>query len=309
MENNRYYDKEDLCHRRFENNVAYYHLNTPENHPLIFFEDVDFKAGMSLIGICSRMFPNVKIYTFELMDNHLHIIAGGPLEDILAMFEQFKTFLLRYLKGRGLNCDLSCFNANISKIEDLDYLRNAIAYVNRNGAVVNPDESPYSYRWGANNLFFNGEAKSRHREMNRPLKQITIQAITHSRKCDQIDNLTTIDDYVTPMSFCHIEEAEGFFRDARHYFYSIAKNVEGYKEIASLTGETIFYTDQDIHQLLYTICKNEYNCESVDILPPDAKRALAKRLHYDYHCNNKQIQRILKLSQFAVDQLFPLSAK
>ena len=39
------------------------------------------------------------------------------------------------------------------------------------------------------------------------------------------------------------------------------------------------------------------------------KMDLARSLHYDFRSSNGQIRRILGLSQYEVDSLFPLSAK
>lgn len=44
---------------------------------------------------------------------------------------------------------------SLKPINDLKALREAIVYVNRNGYVVNPSHTPFSYPWGTGRYYFN----------------------------------------------------------------------------------------------------------------------------------------------------------
>lgn len=169
---------------------------------------------------------------------------------------------------------------------------------------MNENHSPYSYPWGANRFYFNPESVARHQSPEKFLRIKECRTITHSRKYDGIGPIPLVDGYASPLHFCDISTGERAFRDARHYFYKISKNIESYEEIARMIGENIFYTDNDIFQLVCSMSLNEYNCRSPHLLPRDGKIKLAKILYYDYNATMKQIQRMLKIDQMTLKSLF-----
>ena len=300
-----YHDKETACLNIFNEMGEVYHGCTPENHPIIIKSNEEFKTACTLLAICRLRYPKIIILTFELMNNHLHIVAAGDQDAILMMFAEYKTLLEKYFfykEDSGI--ELNEFKLKLHKITDLENLRNVIAYVNRNGSVVDENHSPYSYLWGANRFYFNTEAAERHNTPQRFLRVKECRALTHSRKYDGIGAVPLVDGYASPLHFCDISTGEKIFRDARHYFYKISKNIESYEEIARMIGENIFYTDNDMFQIACTISRKEHNCSSPHLLSRDGKIKLAKILHYDYNATLKQVQRMLKIDVMTLKSLF-----
>lgn len=72
-------DKESRCKRLFEQALRFfgpfYHLHTPEDHPVIFQDPDVYVFAMTAIGMCAHDCPKIKIITFELMSNHVHFRA------------------------------------------------------------------------------------------------------------------------------------------------------------------------------------------------------------------------------------------
>ena len=68
-------------------------------------------------------FPGIKILTFEIMSNHLHITLSGSYDTIIAFLEMIKKYLKRYLASKGRPLDLSKWNCDPRSISDLSYLR------------------------------------------------------------------------------------------------------------------------------------------------------------------------------------------
>lgn len=300
-----FYDKENLCRYYFDKHECTYHLCTPENHPLIFRNKDEFITGMNLVGIAARSHHEVSILTFELMSNHMHQIITGSREDIESFFVSLKT-----LTGRCLpEADLSGFDMQLHEIKTLENLRNAIAYVNRNGSVIDPDVCPYTYPWGANRYYFNPEAKSRYEELKRRASNSFIREKSISRRFDDIKDLFLVDGYISPMSFCAISDGESMFRDARHYFTKVSRHIESYDEIARMIGEQIYYTDDDLFSVACTLAAKNYNCKIPSQLPRSQKIELAKFLHHEYNTGIKQLQRILKIDQGVLTALFGDSCK
>lgn len=277
-----------------------FHGCTHENFPLIFESKDDFKVGMTLFAVCAhRHAGNLKFLTFELMTNHVHIVVVGYSDDIHDFFNEFKKVL-----GRKLNKNLDELNLTLHPVKDLENLRNVIAYANRNGAVVDENVCPYTYPWGANRFYFNEEAKLRYQSSGRKMKSCEIRILTQSRQYDDLKDVYEVDGYASPMSFCAISLGEELFRSARHYFSKVSRHIESYDQIAKLIGESVYYTDDDLFQVVCTLSKKNYDCRTPAQLPHQAKVEIAKIIRLEYNASNKQIQRMLKIDPSVLLALF-----
>ena len=200
--------REDECELAFRNSGEIYNANTPENHTIVFSTVEDFNAGMSILAVCAMMFPTLKIYAFQLMSNHIHLVIGGDERSIMEFFEYYSERLQKYFSGRR---DLSAFKLSLFPINDLSYLRNAIVYVNRNGFVVNNDVTPFSYPWGSSPYFFQSLAARYHKVTGKPIGTVKLRALIHSRACDMFKNMKVVDGCISPLEFCDVGTAESFF--------------------------------------------------------------------------------------------------
>lgn len=281
------------------------HLYTPENHPVFLTGEVDFKAAMTILAICALSFPSVRILTFQWMSNHLHITLYGPEEDILSMFDMLRKYLGKYLKSKEKNVSLASWTCRMRQIDSLADIRNVIAYNNRNGFLVKPDFTPFNYPWGANRFFFNPDAKKRYEATREALDLKTIRNSFRTHKLDSFVGTPCLDGHIPAQAFCNLETAEGLYRDARHYFYSVSKNVEKMKEIAKETGESIFYTDEDLYSVIYAMCAKRFGVNGPHLLPAEAKIEIAKEMHYEYNAGAKQICRILRLEPSVLNAILP----
>ena len=134
-------EKEAFCENSFLSSGPYWHLYTSgKQTKLVFRNDEDYAFGMNAIAQTSLEYSSVQILSFAIMSNHLHIVAGGLESDLVAWFKYFRKKL-----ARGLSSDLDNgnhlpddFQEEHKGLTDLNSLRNAIAYVNRNGYVADP---------------------------------------------------------------------------------------------------------------------------------------------------------------------------
>ena len=86
-----YKEKELECEFRFGLNAQYWHLFTNgKTVDTVFDNREEFIVGMNLLAISKCHIPKVKIYTFNLMNNHLHIILSGNRDDCIRLFEDYK---------------------------------------------------------------------------------------------------------------------------------------------------------------------------------------------------------------------------
>lgn len=308
---------ESSCEAAFHRGGPYWHLYTDgEKMEIIFTSPEDFMFGITLLGICIAAFPKCRILTFTLMSNHLHIILAGLEQDVLAFFELYKERLKRYLSGMKRYCRMQNFEAELFQIPDLRALRNEIIYVNRNGYVVSPDCTPFSYWWSAGVYFFNPMGRML---PLRPFSSLPIRvqrSMCHCREMELPKQYQVLEDIrpqmkdavgpmLFPPSFCAIQEAEGFYLDAHHYFRQLSRDQEAFSAVAKRLGERIFLTDEELYGAVCAICAKEFGCNKPILLPGKDKQEVARRMHFDYNATNKQIQRMLKLSAAGVEELFP----
>lgn len=289
------------CENTFRRMGQVFNANTPENHPIVFRTEADYKSAMSIIAVSARLFPDVKVYAFQLMSNHVHFVTGGPEGSVRDFFKFFAGHLKKCV---GDSVDLSGFTLKLFPVSDCSYFRNAIAYVNRNGFVVNNDVTPFSYPWGTSRYFFQPYYRRLECALETPISVAELRSIVHSRMVDHLKSFKLIDGYITPLDYCHIDEAESVFRDAKHYFYTISKNIELYSEVAKSIGESVYYTDNDLFSVAIRIAKEQCGDHKLKTLPADAKIEIAKRLHFDYNAGDKQLMRLLSLDAMTLKALF-----
>ncbi len=297
-------EKERACELMFIKLGECWHLWTPEGFDIIFDNEKEYGDGMGIIGVCARMYPDVIILTFELMSNHLHICAAGSETRIREMFGYIRMFLERHMKSLGKVIGWNRFEPGLRQLATLDDLRNVIIYDNRNGYLVHPEHTPFSYPWGANRYFFNDDAKEIAQRNSRKMPVIMKRNLCHFRDAGKVEGLMLYNGYASPLSFCRIDIAEQLFRDASHYFYKLGKSIETNARIAKEIQESIFYTDDEINDVIYRICRERYNVKSPSLLNSNAKIEMAKMLRYDYNASLAQIERRLRLDGKVIESLF-----
>lgn len=306
-------DKENKCKELFNLALrsfgAFFHLHTPEDHPIIFYNEVSYRTAMTIIAMCAYDCPNVRIITFELMSNHVHFVLCGEEVACLRFFALFKQRMKQYLITVKSGVNLSNFEPKTVAITNLESLRNQICYTNRNNFVVNDSYTPFSYPYGAGNCYFLPVNQNRADKYYGQLKFREKRALLHSHQMDYPADYAIIDGYFSPASCCAVSYGEHIFRDARHYFYKLSKEIEGYKEVAEALGESIFFNDDELNAVLFKICKTRFGGQRAMLLPQKDKLELARLLHFDYNADNGKIARLLKLPSILVDSLFPLRKK
>ena len=298
-------DEERRCESLFHLLNPCWHFYTPEDFPVILTCEADFKAAMTLLAVCALSFPNLRILTFQWMSNHLHITLSGTEKDISSMFAMLRKYLGKYLKARGRIIPIASWAYNLRRIKSLKDLRNVIAYNNRNGFLVNPDSTPLTYPWGANRFFFNPDTIKLVENSKETLQHKVIRGLYHTHKLDGFTGQTILDGYIPPAVFCDIGSAEKVFRDARHYFTSVSRNLEGMKDIAKEIGESIYYTDEDLYGVILKICREGFGVSNPALLPAQAKVEVARKMYFEYNASAKQISRILKADLALVKSILP----
>ena len=296
------------CGLVFRSKGPYWHIYTPGDlTEIIFTSSEDFTFGMNLMAVCLAAFPNLRIITFTLMNNHFHIILAGSREDALSFFGLYRKRLKCFMAGQGRYPDFSTLVPDAYEIPDLQALRNEIVYVNRNGYVVQPEHTPYSYPWSAGVYYFNPLLARVPRIPLSSLSQPEQRKLYHSRLIELPGHYKVSGQMIDPSSFCSIQEGEACYRNAHQYFRFLSRNQEAGSGIAKRLADTAFLTDEEMFGVARTLADKEYGVRNLASLPPEAKTALAKKLFFDYKAAPRQIRRLLKMDPAMMEALFPTS--
>ena len=294
-------ESERVCEASFLSGGHFSHAYTSgKEAPLLFADEDDFRLTMNVIAQSAAVHPKVRILAFEVMGNHFHFVVSSPAESEL---QEFWNFIRRRLMR--LNSTAKALRLNTKPINSLQSLRNTIVYVNRNGYVADRRYTPFSYPWGTGRYYYLDAPDGKE------LKDIfTVEKRTmfRCRTPELPETWRVAGGYVMPTSYCAITYGMAMFRDAHHYFSMLSKNVEAYAELSVELDDSEFLTDTELNTQLMAILKAEYKSASVRDLSKAQKYDLARRLRQNFRSSNGQIRRVLGLSQYEIDIIFPLTA-
>lgn len=293
---------------RFKNDGPFWHLCTPgQLSGILFCAKKDYVYAMNLVALCIAIHcGRVKIYTFQIMSNHFHFVLSGSKENVLLFFNELRRRLHRFFAYRKEAAKMKEFECNLFEVCDLMYLRSVIAYVNRNGFMVNRRVTPFSYQWGANRFMF---SQLHLFEQMRPISDVPQrerQRIFHSHFNCFPDSYFFVNDYVSPVCYCKITECESFFFSSHHYFSFLSRRVEAFADIARELGDMITFTDDEIFLAALSYSNKQFNEKSIKSLDKTQKTELAKVLRYNFNGTHKQIARVLNMELRYIEALFPV---
>ena len=299
-------EKERVCESIFVSHGPYWHIYTDGTQMQnIFCCEDDFKTAMWILAASMHMFKGVRVITFELMGNHLHLILAGQRDDCIKAFDLFAARLRLVFPKRQRTIDWSKFKMDILPIESLQALRNEIIYVNRNAFVANPAYTPDSYPWGGGCAYFNPWIKHLKTTPLGEMKVNTQRKLLHTRDVVPFSKLLEIGGVPFIPSFCDISLGESLFRDARSYFNSLTRNAEAFSQIASRLKDAIFLTDEELYSVICSHISKEYSVKTPSQLSARQKIDTASRMHFDYNATNQQLRRMLRMELSILEELFP----
>ena len=289
-----------------------WHLCTPGTHQCAIFRSrEDYVFGMNLVALTASSFRDeVKILTFELMSNHFHFVLACQEPTLNEFFDFIYKRLRRYLMAEQRSGDVNDLVFNYFAVDNLRYLLTLIAYVNRNGYLIDINHTPFTYPWGSNMFFFNPWVNDMPSVEVSKLSLDKKRQIFKSRNFDIQSNyrfLTNVG-FISPASYCNVALVESLFKDAHYYYSFISRKVESFSQIAKELGDSIFYTDEEIYSAIYSICIRKYDVKNPTLLGRNEKIEVAKTMKYDYNANNSQIMRLLKIDERILDELFPTTS-
>ena len=293
-------ERERCCEATFLDGEPYWHAYTSgKETPLLFSQEEDFVFVMNVIAQAAALYPEVRIIAFEVMNNHFHFVVSADEKAVLAFWGFVRKRLVRsFSLMKGLQI-------TIKPIGELGALRNNIVYTNRNGYVADSSHTPFSYPWGTGRYYFLD------RPRGKTLARIFVDDKRRMFRCRTPalpSGWEVSNGYVAPWNYCAVKLGMAMFRDAHNYFMMVSKNVEAYAELAVELDDGEFLTDTELFARLSALLRSDYGVFSIKDLVKPQKIDVARKLRYEFRSSNGQIRRVLGLSQYEIDSIFPLTA-
>ena len=305
-----FYDMEAICLRNFEISVEangpFWHVCTPgQLSEIIFTEPDDYRFAVSNIAI-SAAETGVRIITDQIMSNHIHVLVQGSRAQCMSFMHVYSYRLKKYLDRKERYISLKDFRCdNPIPITDYKMARNEIVYINRNGYVADYRYTPFNYPWGSGSLYFNPYAKAIEGIPYKDIPYLEKRALTFRRVSDMPEGFRVRNGMILPASYCDYRFGESLFNSAHQYFSMLSKNYESYSEEAKRLGDSCPMADEEVYSIAKMLSIRDYDIKQPSLLPLEAKLKIARHLHFDYHVDNGQIRRILKLALSDINTLFP----
>lgn len=302
-------DQETECNYYFEKAReslgGFWHFCTPGHlSEIINITNEDYKFSVSNMAI-SAAEVGITTVTDCVMENHIHGLFGCSKEKCLEFREVYVYRANKYLRSVGRNVNFDNFKCDKpTPIDNLKTMRNEIAYINRNGYVVNNIYTPYSYPWSGGNLYFNPFAKVLEgvpfEEIGyREKRRLTYRTESH------FSWLKVRNGMVLQSSYINYKLGESMFVSAHQYIDWMTKKIEAYSDNAKRLGDQIVLTSEELYKAAEMLSNRDYNVKKPSQLPPQAKIEIAKKLHYDYNASIPRLQSILALPIGTLNELFP----
>lgn len=266
----------------------------------IFHSEDDYRMGMAGVALSVLKF-GVKIYTFELMPNHAHIILNGTGEQCMRVFSFLKRRSSEMLLRNGYPPMPPDYGCKLIPILDDDTLRAQILY-----CVRNPYEKDYcgpgGHKWGSGYLYFNELAAVIRGTPASTFSKAALRRIAGS------DNLLPPEWEIHPVlgilpcNYIKSRAVEELFGSAKEYHTCLVKEYETAVKIARSLDEEVEFSQKEIKEIANTELRNSYPGRLFKTLTQEEKCRVAVRLHEQLGLSSLQLSQALYLSELTITQ-------
>jgi len=293
-----------------------WHFSTDGNRcDAIFFETKDFEAAMNRIFVLSKRFK-VIILAFVLMDNHIHFVLYGELNECYRFINEYKRLTSIYLNEfHGLKNALAGLPVSMQVIDTDDYLRTVICYVMKNPPVAGLPFNSYDYPWSSGSLYFRnaptasayGSAYGKDlwtrpawMDYNKNVSRLSDLSYDGKRQFLNIrknisDDARTYGKIVFPGDYVAFEIVERIFRSKKSFNFFLCRSKEEDVESRGGAVSNLSIPDIELRQYKNEMCKTLFGNSSGNRLSTNQRIKLAKHLRAQYNCSVKSIARVCGL--------------
>lgn len=272
-----------------------WHFSTDGAFAEVIFRDrEDFVDGMNRIYLIALRY-GIVILAFCLMDNHVHFILYGRLEDCQKFMSEYVRQISSTISRRyGLTKELNTLPIHYQTISDDLYLKTAICYVIKNPTVAGLPYMPYDYPWSSGSLYFRQEALPRSGEDLSGMSSRDRMRVFHTKRALP-DELLVQDGLILPENYVAVREVEQLYRTHRSFNYFLGTSREDTIESRGGAISRLSLPDSEMRQHRRELSRELFSRDSPRMLNTTQRLRLARELRRRFNSSPKQLARLVGL--------------
>ena len=291
--------KQILEYRSYPN--GYYHLCTDGWSGGNLFNTIgQFAFGMCTIALLTLKF-GVKIISFELMPNHIHIAICGTGEQCLDSFFFIMERIRKRLKEDGNLVPPDSYWFKLVPVENRSALKDLIVYLARN-KYEKGECTPVGHLWGTGYLVYNQFADFIRGTKVKDMKVRDIEKIVGSRIKLPSDWEIHPQLGILPASFVRTDKVLDLFPTVKDYMAALVKEYEADVKISKTVGESVTWSFQEAKDITLRQLNDDYPGFSADKLTTEQKGELAVKVNAHYDITPYHLARVLGVQEYVIKQ-------
>ena len=282
--------------------LGYYHLCSDGwQKGKLFHTDEQYAFGVYGLAL-STLIHGVKIYAYELMPNHFHILLCATGEQCLSLFFYVIRRINKKLKEAGFPCLPDDYWFKLVPIKNKEQMKDLIVYLARNkfekGACT-----PFGHKWGTGCLPYNQLAEFITGTQVRDMSQRELEQLVGSRTSLPADWEIHPVLGILPKNFVCIDKVLQLFPTVKEYTTRMVKQYESAVIIADSVGESVEWSAEEAKEILMNLCDRLFPGKRLYDLTADEKGRLAVQADSLYHLPTRTLSKLLQLSEYLIRQL------
>lgn len=290
-------EREEIRQRK----KGYYHLSTDGwKDGKLFHTTSQYAYGMIVMGLLTLLF-DVKIYSFSLMPNHVHIVLSGTGAACLDVFDYLRQKLSARLVKDGYPAIPEDYWFKLVPIEDEKQMKELMIYVDRNAYEIGISV-PCGYPWSSGPLHFS--------QLGTLVRGQSADTFSKRKLTEMTGTSKPIPPHwefhpqwgLLPASFVDNRLFLKLFDGPKEYESRLVKDYEAFVHVARSLGETLDYSKEDYAAIVEHLLHEQFSGRGVWQLSNDEKGRLAVLLMKRYDMSAAQISEALNMSEHLVRQ-------
>jgi len=278
-----------------------YHLCTDGwKEGKLFHTPEQYAFGMATVALMTLKF-GVKVCSFELMPNHVHMLLTGTGQQCLDCYYFLIQRINKRLKSDGYPLLPPDYGFKLIPIEDDHSLRHHIVYLMRNKYEKGVC-TPCGHMWGTGYLVYNQLAEvitgTRVKDMKVRWLERRIGSRIPLPEEWEIHPVLGI----LPSNYIDVERILILFPTVKDFMTAMVKDYESYVRISESTGETIEWSETEVKDVLARLCDVIFPQKRLYHLTPDEKCRLAVQADDKYHIPTHLLARALYIPEYIIRQ-------
>ena len=272
-----------------------YQINSKKlEKELLFRDEEDYIYGIDTLALILLQFPNVVVYAFTLMSNHIHLLLGGPEQECEAYYDAVMHRLSLWLKRKyGLSgiVPYGKRRRETITVRGREHFRIEVLYLLRNpfkAKICYPGDYP----WSSVGMYFT----KRGQWTGRSVSTFTIRELRRVLKTNiRVPGHWEITEsgMIVPRFVAWKAVEKAFDNDEAAFLRHLMEPVETRHNQLSGLPMVLKFSDQEIAARVQTICQNELNVKDHRQLSTKELFRLCRTLSLRFGSSTEQLQRVL----------------